>query len=39
VQTLVSDALRATGRFGPLVPIAHDAPMADRLAAFTGRTP
>src|SRR3954452_23227859 len=38
-QTLVSDALRATGRFGPLVPVADDAPMADRLAALTGRTP
>jgi uncharacterized protein (TIGR03086 family) len=38
-QTLLSDALRATGRFGPRVPVADDAPMADRLAAFTGRTP
>ena len=38
-QTLVSDALRATGRFGPPVPVAGDAPMADRLAGLTGRTP
>jgi uncharacterized protein (TIGR03086 family) len=38
-RTMVSDAQRATGRFGPMVEVADDAPMADRLAAFTGRTP
>jgi len=37
--TLVSDDQRATGRFGPRVPVPDDAPMADRLAALTGRTP
>ena len=36
---MLSDDLRATGRFGPLVPVADDAPLFDRLAAFTGRTP
>jgi uncharacterized protein (TIGR03086 family) len=38
-RTLLSDDLRATGRFGPMVEIADDAPWADRLAALTGRTP
>jgi uncharacterized protein (TIGR03086 family) len=38
-RTLLSDDLRATGRFGPRVDVADDAPMADRLAALTGRTP
>ena len=38
-STLVSDAQRATGRFGPPVLVADDLPVADRLAAFTGRTP
>jgi uncharacterized protein (TIGR03086 family) len=38
-RTFLSDDLRATGRFGPAVPINDDAPVADQLAAFTGRTP
>jgi uncharacterized protein (TIGR03086 family) len=38
-RTMVSDAQRATGRFGPPVPVADDAPLVDQLAAFSGRTP
>jgi uncharacterized protein (TIGR03086 family) len=38
-QAMLSDELRATGRFGPEVEIADDASTADQLAAFTGRTP
>jgi uncharacterized protein (TIGR03086 family) len=38
-RVMLSDELRATGRFGPAVDIADDAPTADQLAAFTGRTP
>jgi uncharacterized protein (TIGR03086 family) len=38
-QTMLSDDLRAAGLFGPPVPVSDDAPMADRLAAFAGRTP
>ena len=38
-RTMVSDAQRATGRFGPMVVVADDRPMIDQLAAFTGRAP
>jgi uncharacterized protein (TIGR03086 family) len=38
-RSMLSDDLRATGRFGAEVPVAADAPIADQLAAFTGRTP
>jgi uncharacterized protein (TIGR03086 family) len=38
-QTMLSDDLRAAGLFGPAVAVADDAPTADRLAAFAGRTP
>ena len=36
---MLSDDLRNTGRFGPPVDVDDDAPIADQLAAFTGRTP
>jgi uncharacterized protein (TIGR03086 family) len=38
-QMMLSDDLRATGRFGPAVDVDREAPTADQLAAFTGRTP
>jgi uncharacterized protein (TIGR03086 family) len=38
-QGMLSDDMRATGQFGPAVPVPDDAPMADRLAALAGRTP
>jgi uncharacterized protein (TIGR03086 family) len=38
-QTMLTDDWRATGMFGAAVPIADDAPVADRLAALAGRTP
>lgn len=38
-QAMLSDDMRATGRFGPAVDVPADATAADRLAAFTGRTP
>ena len=36
---LLSPELRATGVFGPEVPISDDNPLHDRLAAFMGRRP
>ena len=36
---LLSAELRATGVFGPEVPISADDPLHDRLAAFMGRRP
>ena len=38
-QNMLNDDLRNSGMFGPEVAVADDAPMADRLAAFAGRTP
>jgi uncharacterized protein (TIGR03086 family) len=38
-QAMLSEELRATGRFGPAVATAADASVSDRLAAFTGRVP
>ena len=38
-EGMISDALRATGAFGPPVPVPADAPVGDRLVAFTGRRP
>ena len=38
-RAMLSDDLRATGRFGTEVTVPDDAPVADQLAAFTGRTP
>jgi uncharacterized protein (TIGR03086 family) len=38
-RAMLSDDLRATGRFAAEVSVADDAPLADQLAAFTGRTP
>jgi uncharacterized protein (TIGR03086 family) len=38
-RTMLSDDLRATGRFGPAVDVDDAAPTADQLAAFTGRIP
>ncbi len=38
MRTTLPDAARGKGRaFGPVQPVAADAPAADRLAAFTGR--
>ncbi len=36
---LLSPELRATGVFGPEVPISDDDPLHDRLVAFMGRRP
>jgi uncharacterized protein (TIGR03086 family) len=38
-QGMLSDDYRAMGMFGPVVEVPDDAPVQDRLAAFTGRTP
>ena len=38
-EGMISDALRATGAFGPPVTVPADAPVGDRLVAFTGRRP
>jgi len=38
-EGMISDALRSTGAFGPAVPWADDAPVGERLLAFTGRRP
>ena len=38
-QNMLNDDLRNSGMFGPEVTVADDAPVADRLAAFAGRTP
>ncbi|MQA05824.1 MAG: TIGR03086 family protein [Streptosporangiales bacterium] len=35
----MDDALRASGHFGPQVPVADDADVQTRLLAFIGRTP
>ena len=31
--------LRASGQYGPQVPVADDAPVQDRLIGFIGRDP
>jgi uncharacterized protein (TIGR03086 family) len=36
---VVRPAFRAPGIFNPVVPVAGDAPLVDRLAAFAGREP
>jgi uncharacterized protein (TIGR03086 family) len=36
---MLTDEYRAAGIFGPVVDVAADAPIQDRLAAFAGRTP
>jgi uncharacterized protein (TIGR03086 family) len=38
-QMMLNDDFRALGLFGQPVPVPDDAPMQDRLAAITGRTP
>jgi uncharacterized protein (TIGR03086 family) len=38
-RAMLSDDLRATGRFGPEVPVSAGAPLQDQLAGLTGRTP
>ncbi len=38
-QQMLGDEYRASGAFGPEVSVPDDAPMEDRLAGFTGRTP
>ena len=35
----IEDMLRASGQYGPAMPVAADAPAQDRLAAFIGRDP
>lgn len=35
----MEDALRASGHYGPAVPVAADAPVVDRLVGFIGRDP
>ncbi len=35
----MEDALRASGQYGPAVPVPDDAPVADRLLGFIGRDP
>jgi uncharacterized protein (TIGR03086 family) len=36
---MISDDYRASGMFGPAIDVPADAPLQDRLAAFTGRQP
>jgi len=36
---MLSDDYRAAGMYGQIVEVPDDAPLQDRLAAFTGRTP
>ena len=38
-QGMLNDDMRATGLFGPEVPVPTDAPLQDRLAALAGRQP
>jgi uncharacterized protein (TIGR03086 family) len=38
-QQMLSDDFRALGLFGAPVPVPEDAPLQDRLAGLTGRTP
>ena len=38
-QLMLNDDFRALGMFGEPVPVPSDAPMQDRLAGLTGRTP
>jgi uncharacterized protein (TIGR03086 family) len=38
-QQMLADDWRAAGMFGTQVPVPDDAPVQDRLAGFTGRTP
>jgi uncharacterized protein (TIGR03086 family) len=38
-MTPIEDVLRASGQYGPAVPVAADAPVQDRLIAFIGRDP
>jgi uncharacterized protein (TIGR03086 family) len=38
-QGMLSDDFRASGAFGAEVTVGDDAPIQDRLAAFTGRVP
>ena len=35
----IEELLRSSGQYGPAVPVADDAPVADRLMAFVGRDP
>jgi uncharacterized protein (TIGR03086 family) len=35
----IDDMLRASGQYGPRVPVSDDAPVQDRLMAFVGRDP
>ncbi len=35
----IDEVLRSSGHYGPAVPIDPDAPVVDRLVAFTGRDP
>ncbi len=35
----IDEMLRASGQYGPKVPVASDAPVVDQLMAFVGRNP
>ena len=36
---MLTDEYRAAGMYGAVVEVPDDAPLQDKLAAFTGRTP
>lgn len=38
-MTPIEDVLRSSGQYGPAMPVAGDAPAADRMMAFVGRDP
>src|SRR5262249_21283758 len=38
-QVMLTEEMRASGLFGPAVPVEDSAPVGDRLAALAGRTP
>ncbi|MFT4188817.1 MAG: TIGR03086 family metal-binding protein [Aeromicrobium sp.] len=38
-MTPMEDMLRASGQYGPAVPVPEDAPVVDRLMGFLGRDP
>lgn len=38
-MTPIEDMLRASGQYGPAVPVPDDAPVQDRLIGFIGRDP
>ena len=38
-MTQMEDAIRASGQYGPAVPVPEDAPVQDRMIGFIGRDP